>query len=461
MKTTHILSLGLAAILLLLPLAACQQKEDETPTPVDTLELVESLTYDELTPTASLVLYVPVSAEAQIRPLINQYQELYDVEVEVVRVEGDYEVYAERVANDLAGGTGPDVLFLDYLDMDIAKAALNNNFLDLTDILTEDPHFSEDDYLDGVFEAGRFGGRQYTIPLSFFLPLFLSAQTRLEELGFHWDQIETTSDFLEEISRLTPEVQQNVAFNQMLESQNSFWQFDRASGISLLDYEKNTILPDEESLSEYLHAYKAYFPYDYLTQAGMFTGTASNYGVNDLVRGKFFFWPASMFIADLTWNMDALIEASCGYALSVLPSQTGDIVGSIDGQMAINVNTKNPLNAYRFIKMMLSADVQSSRNPLLSYVPIHKEAIKAIISGTYTFDVAGTTYGGRQSAYLTEEELDTIIETLTEVDRFTQPISSSVSNMMWESMLPYFQDEASYEDCLADLKNKLTLYLSE
>ena len=458
MKTTHILSLGLAAILLLLPLAACQQKEDETSTSVDTLELVESLTYDELTPTASLVLYVPVSAEAQIQPLINRYQTFYEVEVEVVRVDGDYEAYAERVANDLASGKGPDVLFLDYLDIDIAKAALNNNFLDLTDILAEDPDFSEDDYLDGVFEAGCFYGRQYTIPLSFFLPLFLSAQTRLEELGFHWDQIETTSDFLEEISRLTPYAQQSPSFQQMMQSKNYVGMLNLASGISLLDYEKNTVLPDEGALREYLQAYKAYFPYDY-DETGR--STLSNFGADNLVRGKYLFWLGSLMIADLTWNMDALIEASCGYALSVLPDQNGEIVGSIDGQMAVNANTTNPLNAYRFIKMMLSADVQSSRNPLLSYVPIHKEAIKAIISGTYTFDVAGTTYGGRQSAYLTEEELDTIIETLTEVDRFTQPISASVNNIMWETMLPFFRDEKSYENCLADLKNKLMLYLSE
>ena len=129
--------------------------------------------------------------------------------------------------------------------------------------------------------------------------------------------------------------------------------------------------------------------------------------------------------------------------------------------MAINASSKNPLNAYNFIKMMLSADVQSSRSPLLKFVPIHKEAIKAIIYGAYTFDVAGTTYGGSRSAYLSEEELDAIIDTLAGVDRFTQPVSGNVSNMLWDSMLPFFQDEKSYDDCLADLKNQLMLYLSE
>ncbi len=458
MKTTHILSLGLAVILLLLPLAACQPKTGEMPMSVETPEMVEVLTYDELTPTDSLVLYVPVLAEAQIQSLINRYQALYEVEVEIVRVEGDYEEYAERVANDLVGGIGPDVLFLNYLDMDIAKSAQNHNFLDLTGILAGDESFSESNYIDGVFEAGRFDGRQYTVPTSFFLPLFLSAQTKLEELGFDWNQIEKTSDFLEKISDLTSNAQQNPSFQQMMQSKNYVGMFDLASGVSLLDYENNVVLPDEEALSKYLHAYKAYFPYDY-DESGR--STLSNFGADNLVGGRYLFWLGSLMIADLPWNMDALIEASCGYELSVLPSQNGEIVGSIDGQMAINANTKNPLNAYRFIKMMLSADVQSSRTPLLSFIPIHEEAIKAIISGTYTFDVVGTTYGGRQSAYLTEEELDEIIKTLTEVDQFIQPISSNVSNIIWKSMLPFLQNEKSYEDCLSELRNKLTLYLSE
>jgi ABC-type glycerol-3-phosphate transport system substrate-binding protein len=94
------------------------------------------------------------------------------------------EEYAERVTNDLAGGTGPDVLFTYLLpSMDVAKAALNNNFLDLTNILAGAEDFSEDDYIDGVFDAGRYNGRQYTIPTAFITPLYLSAESKLEDIG--------------------------------------------------------------------------------------------------------------------------------------------------------------------------------------------------------------------------------------------------------------------------------------
>ena len=244
----------------------------------------------------------------------------------------------------------------------------------------------------------------------------------------------------------------------MMQSKNYAGLFDFASGISLLDYENNVVLPGEESLSEFLHAYKAYFPYDYDESR---RSSLNNFGVEALMREEYYFWFAGSMIADLTWSIDALVEKSQGYVLRALPGQTGEIVGSIDGQMAVNANAKNPLNAYNFIKMMLSTDIQSSNTPLLPYVPIRKEALKTIIYGAYTFDVAGTTYGGRRSAYLSEEELNAIIETLMGVDRFTQPISSNLSNMLSDTMLPFFKDEVSYKDCLADLKNKLTLYLSE
>jgi hypothetical protein len=41
-----------------------------------------------------------------------------------------------------------------------------------------------------------------------------------------------------------------------------------------------------------------------------------------------------------------LEEKNVGYELHFLPSQTGEIVGQVYGQMAINANAKDQLNAY-------------------------------------------------------------------------------------------------------------------
>lgn len=465
-KTTHILSLSLAVLLLLILLAACQSTGADTPASGDNSAAADAPTLTDLPATDTLVLYIPEDMESKMQSQIVRYTELYGVEVETVIVEGGVEEYIERVVDDLAGGHGPDVLFLDELIyMDVAKAALNYNFLDLSEILAGDDEFSEDDYLAGVFDACRFGGRQYTIPTSFFLPAFLSTQSRLEELGFRWEHIGKTSDFLKEISRLTPYAEQSAGFAQMMSSKNYFGYFWESSGIRLLDYENNVILPDEEALGDFLYAYKTYFPYDDEKVGEIYILTSAGNGAESLIQGEFMFWLASFYITELTMNIDELLESPYGYVFSPLPSEAEEVIGSIRGQMAISANAVNKRNAYNFIKMMLSEEVQSNQRLSSFHMPIHKEAIKRIVYGTHQWDVSHEgkiyTFSGYRSTELSNEELDAIIETIISVDRFAQQNASNVSVMLFESMLPFFKDEKSYDDCLADLKNRLTLYLSE
>ena len=129
--------------------------------------------------------------------------------------------------------------------------------------------------------------------------------------------------------------------------------------------------------------------------------------------------------------------------------------------MAIRANTENSLNAYNFIKFMLSEDAQSDENLNFDYYPIHKEAIRNVVYETPAMKpVNGFDVIDSENPALSEEEAEMLIEMLTGIDRFVLGLPV-MSTMVQESMLPYFQDEKSYEECFADLKNKLTLYLSE
>ena len=127
MKTKRMIALALAVLMFLLTFAGCAQAP----------MTVQGPTLDKLTPTDKLVIYTAGSRYPWMQRQVELYERLYDVDVEVVTVAVD--AYAERVTGDLAGGAGPDVLFLELLpNTDIAKAALNNNFLDLTEILARD-----------------------------------------------------------------------------------------------------------------------------------------------------------------------------------------------------------------------------------------------------------------------------------------------------------------------------------
>ena len=456
MKNRRILSAFLAVFLLFLLFTGCAKNPEpvEAPEPV-----IEGPGLDDLVETDSLVIYIMKGNETLDQRRINQFIAIYDVDVEVILVDGYNPEYTERVMNDLAAGSGPDVLFLnDLYSLDFTKAALNGNFLDLTDILAEDPEFSKDDYLDGVFEACQVNGRQYTVPVSYAIPLVMSSEEKLEELGFDWGNVETTADFAEAMGLLTPDITQDPSFTQMLYSKNYFYRLLWTSGISLVDYEAREVLPDETGLREFLEGYKVYFPYDYEEGAG--TWSVSN-GAGTLASGICAFWYPDG-ISRMTDTIQDMKERSCNYEMQSIPSQKGDIVGTIYGQIAISANAKNSLNAYNFIKFMLSEEAQKDQFTLLGYMPIHKEVIReGVYDAHVRYKENGYYFYDDEKLAFSEEEAEILEAAVTGVDRFVLRVPQNVTTMVQESMLPFFRDEASYEDCLADLKNKLMLYLSE
>ena len=414
----------------------------------------------DLAPTDELILYTSSSTDYWLPALIQQYEEIFGINVTEVRVEGEYLAYSDRLVSDLVAGEGPDVIFVHMLYTDLSRAIQNHSFTDLTDLLEQDESFARENYVEGVFAPGCVRGRQYTVPLSFFSPAYLSSQPRLEALGFEWDTSDSMGDFLNRISQLLPFAQLGTSFSQMMESKNRLLiDFLPYSGINLLDYENNVVLLDEEEFRSFCHAYKAYFPCDYDESL---MSSSGNIGFVKLLVGEFFFWGFSR-IDDVIFNA-SILKTNGGYELSLLPSQSGETIGMVYEQMAIRANSRNQQNAYNFIRMMLSEEVQSSsvQHSVIQGLPVHKKAIERLVEESRVkYNPSFPPMYGYLCAQLTEQEADEIAGKITAVDRYIQPISGHVFQMMYETMLPFFKDEQSYEVCVDALRSKLTIYLSE
>ena len=110
---------------------------------------------------------------------------------------------------------------------------------------------------------------------------------------------------------------------------------------------------------------------------------------------------------------------------------------------------------------MLSEDVQEDEYKLDGCFPIHEETLRKKIYESPAVELANNfvMWNYEESAF-SDEEAEMILEMLTGVDRFVLGMPN-IENMVFEVMLPFFKDEKSYENCLAELKNKLTFYLSE
>ena len=182
-KTTHILSLSLAVLLLLILLAACQSTGADTPASGDNSAAADAPPSPISQPRIRWCYIFRRHGIENAESNCALYRALRRGSGDSHRRRWCGRIY-RTCSRRFSGWAQARCTVLDELIyMDVAKAALNYNFLDLSEILAGDDEFSEDDYLAGVFDACRFGGRQYTIPLSFFSPLF----SRQSQNWRNWD----------------------------------------------------------------------------------------------------------------------------------------------------------------------------------------------------------------------------------------------------------------------------------
>ncbi len=455
-KLPRILSFLLAIVLLLLPLSACRRA---------------ARTLDELETTKDLVIYLPqndgISGSGGNLDMYTShwtypFWRLYDnaIHVRIVEIPGSLEDYEERVMSELVSGAGPDIIFTRFLPhMDVEKSARNYSFYDLTGLMESDPDFHAEDFIDGVFDAVKIDGRQYTVPIAYNAPVYFSDQNKLRDLGFDWDGIGTTSDFIDELVRMKPKAAEDLDFIQMLGSRDSFAELLGFSGIRLVDFETGTALPDEASFRAFMESYKAFYAFDHNTLETFNPWNHDGYyaPAYAVVNGGILFYFEPML--DVAGYRANVIEEAedCTAGYGILPAQTGETVGVLGAQLAINTSSKNVKNAWTFIKYIISEQVQTggsySRN--LNGVPVRRDSVRASVARQTGL------FGTSERAGLLKIGQDEIVERYEKMDRFVWGTSATALDLTWESMLPWLQDEKSYEDCVSELKSKLTFYMSE
>jgi len=460
MKTKWVRSTALfLAAAMMLMLAGCGEVSAESSVLPEWAEPDDGPGLSDLVETDKLVLYTSTANVALDRRRVDMFKQHHDVDVEIIVI--PTEEYEERIINDLATGSGPDVLLLyEMYGTDINKAALNQNFLDLTNVLAEDPDFNVDDYLPGVFEACQYHGRQYVMPLSCEPSLVVSLKEKTEEIGFNWDHVDTMSEYLDVLAELSPKAAKDPNFKQMFHTKNVFVRFLQISGIPVIDYENGEVLPDEKGFREFLEAYKSYFPYDYDENDPTMWHRPFAYDV--LTAGNCVFWfPGDMY--GFPFTLYVLKEQGREYDIQSIPGKTGGSVGTVAGPVAISANSKNSLNAYRYIKFMLSETIQKDQYGTPDALPILKEALLECL-----LEAPGGEGGPGGGAFfnydipaLTEEEAERIMGLIESTSDYEMMISKPYYDMVYDTMLPFFKAEDSYKSCLEELRSKLTFYLSE
>jgi ABC-type glycerol-3-phosphate transport system substrate-binding protein len=410
------------------------------PIPVETLEI-------DPTQTGELVIYPPPFSMFWLDPVINLYKEIYpNVDLIIENLGNDLYAYGTRVSAELMAGTGPDILFPALMfGTDMFKMADAGAFLDLNELIKQDELFDLNDYVRAVLDGGIYRGNRYIMPFSYNVNVMLSTPSKLNEIGFDISQMDDPLSFINEVVRTLPKAQENRMFQSML-SGGMWIHLLTASGTKYIDFETNTVLPNEEILKNLVTAYKPYRFFDYAVYDVQHT---------HLLNGTVIFGGCQNILDFIM--IASQLKTFGDIQMNVIPDLNGSVHTSTVLGAAIRSSSDNSQNAWNFIKLLLSQENQS--RDTFQNIPVHKNSIIAQIKRKYNYwDGA---MDNMMFTKLSANEIQTFLNMVVNINQSSAFHSSPAEAMFLKHIELYYKDEISYDDAIARAKNDLKLYLSE
>ncbi|SEW22685.1 extracellular solute-binding protein [[Clostridium] fimetarium] len=111
------------------------------------------------------------------------------------------EELSEKLATDMATGTGPDViLFSDSTTLDVYKSCKGDNFADLSSYFSKDETYTDDKYFKNVIENIKTDGKQYIVPFTFKFTAYGMKKSVADKLQIkNLDSPMTYKDFMNNV----------------------------------------------------------------------------------------------------------------------------------------------------------------------------------------------------------------------------------------------------------------------
>lgn len=422
-----------------------------------------------LKPTNELLLEIPGTKNfpKYYYDAIGEFKAQYpNVKVTVKRVgeANDYppKQYQTALTNELMAGSGPDVIITDYFTSDLYKTMDTGAFLNMSSIIKGDKEFNMKDFNSVIMSAGDYKGGQYIIPLAYTAMVRVADQSGLNKIGFNIDNVTNCTSFLQEMSKSLPKAKGNPSFvgmfdwpmlDQMLES----------SGIPLVDEKSKTVLGHEDAIRAFCEAYQPLYKLDNNNDSSAYSGSDFDLFSQAIQPFGFTYWDSSWIVY---WS---LIKSKGDKPVLVVPTaEGGGVHASVTNGVAIRAGSPNQLNAWNFIKILLSTKLQNmlpNKNFGFGY-PINNKALEQQLHSYLDGSMHWHINKGDGEAEL----VDLSVLTTSDIELFKKTIDGiktcslkckPTESLFLKCMEPYFKKENTLDSCIDDLKKQLKLYISE
>ncbi len=406
---------------------------------------------DGLAPTDKLVVYCPPTMNVEINQVKAEFERRYpDINLEYIEF-GTYldeearTSFSERLKVELLAGRGPDVVFFDRRTFpDLYKVLDAGVFYDLNEMLDTDETFHIEDYIRPIFDGGLYQGKRQFIPLTFRINYLLADSAALRAQGIEISEQPNFSKWSQEMSQYIATHTEAQIQQALMEWFRTFQTLFAHSGLQVLHYETKQINVETEDLRLFVETFKQLYPYpNNEIWDGLFA-----------LRGKYGpdggYWTAIQEQKQLyetycyAFDLETWLNAEYGVPkpdkLFAFPTFEGHQAMAVgENFVAINAASVNKQNAYLFLKTALWTGAQSS---------LEDNVVSK--AGLPSLSMVKALEGEAVEGYETVLPLE-----------YYRNYSNTLMDIVYARMEPYFRDEKSYEDCLAELQSALELYINE
>ena len=364
--------------------------------------------------------------------------------------------FYEEFYTQLESGSGPDVVLMgaDAMWLQTLKWDI---YADLDSFIGRDGEFVMSEYNEAAFDTGIFRETRRSVPVFFKSELWLTTQEILDANGI------TLTDGALKLEELSTQME---AFR--LAHPNKRLIIDTVSGrmlnkllpwygLPLVDYAQETVTANADELRPVVDFYKDYlYEHDRVNPPAIFPTLGM-----PIINGECVFMRFSRF-EELMMAYAGLKSRGTPVLVSCPPldSQT---VGEPTLFAQILKNSPNQENAYNFLKILLSDEIQSDieSTSFSIALPIKRSAMDAKaqrIAAELCPPGKSTRYAPVEFAQLTDQDISSITQMAYDIDRFV------VDPLWFEAsiaMLPYFEGTSTYEICFESFVEQASFLLTE
>ena len=398
---------------------------------------------------------------------LNRYRQLYpDIQVELIKPESENieereELY-QQVAAQIMAGEGPDVFLVNPAIMDVEKLVRQGIFADMQ------PFFEADDfdwtpYHQAVMDGGVWNGKRFVIPLTYNFQLLFTTRTALEETGFDMDACKDYMGFLEETMRFMEDPTQT---RQLFCKPLMIVDIPGSAGVCVADYDTKTIDLSSPMLQPMFQWYKTVMekhPGHELTLGN----DGLEYSAGAVRDGQALWTPSLLGAFDGFFKEFGALKTVDEAMMMPIRDVNGGIQAKIEYSVAVRGNSENLQNAYDYIKILLSPDVQHKLQNGFQLSVLHSAneyGYEMISQGKLWHTKAGaggfisSTDPNQGTDWPTREEYEQLMG-------FVQEITGSYfgySHLRLRGrMYSYVYENADYEETLKNAQREMEIYISE